>query len=110
MVFKNRYFLQKKVKVKINYFEIKKNINEIIIQPANRKKNYDDYFRVVNSNFKREKQLEKIWNEFSYNYLEYFGKKYIDWNNKSVKNQLVGLAKIFLKKKKILEIIGIIII
>ena len=93
-------FFQKKVKVKINYFEIKKNNDEVTIQQSNKKRKYDDYFRVVNLNFKREKQLEKIWNEFSLQLFESFGKKYMNWSNKSLRNQLIGLAKIFLKKKE----------
>ena len=94
-------FFKKKIKVKINYFEIKKNkINEIVIQSPNIKKNYNDYFKVINSNFKSEKQLEKIWNEFSLQLFEFFGKKYMNWNKKSLKNQFKSIIKIFLKKKE----------
>jgi poly-gamma-glutamate synthesis protein (capsule biosynthesis protein) len=92
-------FLKKKLKIKINYFEIKKKNREITISKNNRKK-YTNYFKTINSVIKDRIKLINIWDEFSLQIFENYGKKYVDWDKKSIKTRLKNLFKELLNLNK----------
>ena len=85
-------YFKDKVEVKLKYFEIKKNKNEITIS-NNNNKYYRKYFTVINSAIKNRNTLNNIWNEFSLQIFDNFGKKFVDWDNKSYKTRLKNLFK-----------------
>jgi poly-gamma-glutamate synthesis protein (capsule biosynthesis protein) len=91
----NEKGLGDKIKIKIKYFEIKKINNQIIILQSYSKK-YINYFKVINSIIKNKLKLTNIWNEFSLNIFNNFGKRYVDWGKKSIKTILKNILKEFL--------------
>ena len=92
-------FLKDKLKIKIKYFEIKKKNSEIIISQNNSKK-YINYFKVVNAVINDRLKLTNIWNEFSLNIFNNFGRKYVDWDKKPIKTRLKNLCKELLNMNK----------
>jgi poly-gamma-glutamate synthesis protein (capsule biosynthesis protein) len=92
-------FLKDKLKVNIKYFEIKKKNNEIIIF-ENNSKNYRNYFKVINSVIKNRNTLNNVWNEFSLQIFDNFGKQFMDWDNKPYKIRIKNLLKELLNLNK----------
>lgn len=92
-------FLKDKLKVNIKYFEIKKKNNEIIIF-ENNSKNYRNYFKVINSVIKNRNTLNNVWNEFSLQIFDNFGKQFMDWDNKPYKTRIKNLLKELLNLNK----------
>ena len=66
----------------------------------NTNRRYINYFKVINSVIKDRSQLINIWNEFSLQIFENFGKKFVDWDNKPIKIRLKNLLKELLNMNK----------
>ena len=92
-------FLKDKLKIKIKYFEIKKKNNEIKIFENNNKK-FRNYFKVVNNVIKNRDILNDIWNEFSLQIFDNFGKSFVDWDKKPYTTIFKNLFKELLNLNK----------
>lgn len=90
---------KKKLEIKIRNLEIKKNKNSVLVLPAQNNEKYKKYFDQVNSKFHNEDILEDVWNEFSIQLFNFFGKKYMKWNALPIKTQAKNIIKSLLRKK-----------
>jgi len=84
-------YFDKKIKVKIGTLEIERtSYKEIIIRNSidSEKKKHQSYFNEINKIFKNEKLFYALWQEVAMAQYSFFGKRYMSWQNRSIKNNL----------------------
>jgi poly-gamma-glutamate synthesis protein (capsule biosynthesis protein) len=84
-------YFDKKIKVKFNTIKIERiNYKEIIIRESSdtEKEQHIKYFTEINKIFKNEKLFYALWQEVAMTQYFFFGKRYMSWQNRSIKNSL----------------------
>jgi len=93
-------YFKKKIEIKIRNFEIKNKNNSVLVLPVQNDQKCKKYFQQVNSKFHNEDIFEDIWNELSIQLFNFFGKKYMKWNNLPIKTQAKEIVKSLLQKEQ----------